>query len=118
MNPPQDNLKRRLMSRMKNYTNNQRILKRYKNDLNLLGNVTKSETLKKVFEDELIFLEDWYGICKYKSTFKDDVIEDRINWLKQKLKELEMKWFVIIVIKKWTTIQKVLNVVLIRNVLI
>ena len=77
MNPPQDNLKRRLMSRMKNYTNNQRILKRYKNDLNLLENVTKSETLKKVSDmlyDELLI--------------KDNVLRIR---LQEKLKELETK---------------------------
>jgi len=39
-------------------------------------------------EEELTFLEDWYGVCQYKSTFKDDVVEHRMRWLKKKLKKV------------------------------
>ena len=79
----EDNLKRRLMSRMKNYTNNQRILKRYKNDLNLLGNVTKSETLKEWL--------DWLIQTEVYTFGKDEEIIYKVKELTQKLKELETK---------------------------
>jgi hypothetical protein len=42
-------------------------------------------------EKELYFLQSWYGICCYKSDFKDDWIEQRICWLKKKLKKVEKK---------------------------
>ena len=47
--------------------------------------------LEQAFQEQLIFLEDWYGVCQYKSTFKDDVVEHRMRWLKKKLKELRRK---------------------------
>lgn len=36
---------------------------------------------------ELEFLKRWYGICCYKSSFKDDMIEERIKQLQKEIGE-------------------------------
>jgi len=50
-----EDLKKRLWSRMRNYTDDKRILKRYMNDLNLLEQEGRTQTLEKVKEKILEF---------------------------------------------------------------
>jgi len=40
---------------------------------------------KECWKEELEFLEGWYAVCQYKSSFKDYKIEERIEILKSKL---------------------------------
>ena len=52
-----------------------------------LVEMAKEKGKAEILGDWYRWLNQYYGICQYKSNFKDDEIEEKIKELKQKIEE-------------------------------